>query len=421
MNVREAAVAILERVDEGAYLNITLNHFLNENLLSRVDADLLTRLVYSVKSHQITLNYHIAPYIEGKRVRPFEKRVLLVACCQSLYFDKIPDYAIIDESVEMVKKKRGPKAAGFINAVLRQIVKNKEINLNIENELEKISIMYSHPLWLVKMLDKQYGRDILIKILEENQSVPLLSARVNTLKTSKQEILNNYPNIKEGKFASNSIYFESGNIANTKLYKEGLVTVQDEASQWVVEQLPLKEGMKVLDMCSAPGSKTTHLAAKLNNTGEIHAYDLYEHKIQLIESNANRLGCTNIQAKAYDSTKLLEIEQKESFDAILLDGPCSGLGVLARKPEIRYHDANIMDELIQIQYELLKTAYQLLKKGGVMVYSTCTLNKKENRKNIDRFLALHPDMHLQEDRTILPYEYHSDGFYMARLVKDDEN
>lgn len=418
MNVREAAITILERVDEGAYLNITLNHFLNENELSRIDADLLTRLVYSVKSHQITLLHYMSKYIEGKKVRPFEKRVLLIACCQFLYFDKIPDYAIIDESVEIVKKKRGPKGAGFINAILRKMVKDKNISYENLNDLEILSVQYSHPLWLVKMFDKQYGRETLVKILEENQSVPLLSARVNTLKTTKEKLLEEYPNLKTGLLAKDSIYFESGNIANTDLYKNGLVTVQDEASQWVVEQLPLKEGMRVLDMCSAPGSKTTHIAARLNNVGEIHAYDLFEHKIKLIENNANRLGCEIIKAKAYDSTRLLEIEEKESFDAILLDGPCSGLGVLARKPEIRYHDANIMDELIKIQYELLKTAHELLKKGGVMVYSTCTLNKKENRKNIDRFLNEFQDMKLIEDRTILPYEYHSDGFYMARLVKE---
>lgn len=418
MNVREAAVYILERIDEGAYLNITLNYFLNEHPLSRVDADLLTRLVYSVKSHQLTINYVISKYIEGKRVRPLERRVLQIACCQALYFDKIPDYAIIDESVEIVKKKRGPKAAGFINAVLRQIVKNKTVNIQIDDPLEELSIIYSHPLWMVKMLDKQYGRDTMIKILKSNQEVPYLSARVNTLKISTEQLLLENPQLKKGVLASDSVYFSSGNIANTDLYKNGLVTVQDEASQWVVEQLKVQPGMKVLDMCSAPGSKTTHLASLMNNHGEIHAYDLYEHKIALIENNAKRLGCDIISAKAYDSTKLLEIEEKESFDAILLDGPCSGLGVLSRKPEIRYHDANIMDELIQIQYELLKTAANLLKNGGIMVYSTCTLNKKENRKNIDRFLAEHKEMKLVEDRTILPFEYHSDGFYMARLVKE---
>ena len=418
MNVREAAITILERADEGAYLNITLNHFLNEHKMSRVDSDLLTRLVYSVKSHEITLLHYMSKFIEGKKVRPFEKRVLLVACCQFLYFDKIPDYAIIDESVEIIKKKRGFKAAGFINAILRKMAKDKTINYEGLNELEALSIKYSHPLWLVKMFDKQYGREVLIKILEENQSVPYLSARVNTLKTTKDELMKQYPNLKEGMLAKNSVYFESGNIANSSLYKDGFVTVQDEASQWVVEQLPLKEGMKVLDMCSAPGSKTTHIAARMNNIGEIHAYDLFEHKIKLIENNASRLGCQIIQAKAYDSTKLLDIEERNSFDAILLDGPCSGLGVLARKPEIRYHDANIMDELIKIQYDLLKTAHELLKKGGVMVYSTCTLNKKENRKNIDKFLSEFDDMKLIEDRTILPFEYHSDGFYMARLVKE---
>ena len=170
-------------------------------------------------------------------------------------------------------------------------------------------------------------------------------------------------------------------------------------------------------MCAAPGSKTTHLAMLMENTGSIHAYDIHEHKIALIKKNAERLGCTNIQAKAYDATRLDEIEALESFDAILLDGPCSGLGVLGRKPEIRYHDSSVMDELIKTQSKLLKTAEKLLKNRGILVYSTCTLNKKENEKNIERFMEDCPMMYKEEEQTILPYNYQSDGFYMVKLVK----
>lgn len=337
-----------------------------------------------------------------------------------VYFDKVPDYAIINESVDIVKRKRGKQAAGFMNALLRKLAESKEIVITENDETTYLSIAYSHPLWLVKMFIKQYGLETTKEILKENQEVPLLAGRVNTLKTTKEAILEEYPNLKAGNLAKNAIIFPSGNIAHHPLYRNGMITVQDEASQAVVEFLDLSDGMKVLDMCAAPGSKTTHLASKLHNTGSIHAYDLYEHKIALINDNAKRLGCLNIEAKAYDSTKLLEIEKAESFDAILLDGPCSGLGVLARKPEIRYHDSAVMDQLIQVQQELLKTSEKLLKNGGIMVYSTCTLNKKENEKNIEKFLKACPNMHLVEERTILPMDYHSDGFYMVKMVKSDE-
>ncbi len=417
MNIREAAVEIIQRVMMGGYLNLTLNSYLEKYDFSKTDGALLTRIVYSVMTHRLTLEYGMKEVIEGKKLKPYEKAVLLCGYCQMVYFDRIPDYAIINESVALVKKKRGKQAAGFINALLRQLVKRKEIVIDVANELEYFSIQYSQPLWLVKMLFKQYGKDEALKIFEAFQKTPPLTARLNTLKASKEEVMQTYPKIKAGKLADNSLIFPFGNIANHLLFKEGKVSVQDEASQKVAEFLNVKPHMRVLDMCAAPGSKTTHLAMLMENTGSIHAYDIHEHKIALIKKNAERLGCTNIQAKAYDATRLDEIEALESFDAILLDGPCSGLGVLGRKPEIRYHDSSVMDELIKTQSKLLKTAEKLLKNGGILVYSTCTLNKKENEKNIERFMEDCPMMYKEEEQTILPYTYQSDGFYMVKLVK----
>lgn len=169
-------------------------------------------------------------------------------------------------------------------------------------------------------------------------------------------------------------------------------------------------------MCGAPGSKTTHLGTLMNNKGTLDVYDLYPHKAKLIKDNAQRLGLTNIHVHTGDSTDL-SIFNKQ-YTKILLDGPCSGLGVLSRKPEIKYHDSSAMDEIIPIQAKLLENAYSLCIKGGNIVYSTCTINKKENEKQIEKFIKKHPDMHVVEERTILPYEYHSDGFYMCLLEKD---
>lgn len=420
MNVREASVEIVQRVQQGAYLNLTLNSYLERYDFSKPDAALLTRLVYSVYTHLLTLEYGMKEVLLEKKIKNYERAVLLVAYTQMVYFDKIPDYAIINESVALVKKKKGKHAAGFINALLHQLKNQSEIVIETEDEALKMSLMYSEPLWLVKMFTKQYGQQVAERIFQAYQEVPLLSARVNTLKTSLEAILQAYPQLKKGNLAQNSLIFPAGNIASHPLYAQGLVSVQDEASQLVAEFLGVQPGMMVLDMCAAPGSKTTHLSALMQNSGEIHAYDIHEHKIALIKKNAKRLGCENIVASAYDATCLDEVEAKESFDAILLDGPCSGLGVLSRKPEIRYHDPSIMDQLALTQQKLLETAVKLLKNGGTMVYSTCTLNKKENEKNIERLLENHPEMELVRQRTIFPFEYQSDGFYMAKMVKKDE-
>ena len=213
------------------------------------------------------------------------------------------------------------------------------------------------------------------------------------------------------------LFYKRGNLAYTSYYKEGKVTIQDESSQLVARLLDPQKTDYVLDMCSAPGSKTTHLAALMENQGKIEAYDLYKHKVKLIEHNLKRLGVKNVHVQAGDSTKLIEHYPPETFDLILLDAPCSGFGVLKRKPEIKYHDSSVMDGLIPLQALLLENAYNLLKNDGTMVYSTCTINKKENGMMIEHFIQKHPDMKVIEQRTILNYEYHTDGFYMCKMKK----
>lgn len=418
MNVREICVNIVMDVHQGSYLNLSLNQYLKEASLSSRDSELVTRIVYSCFTHLLTLQYGIDQYVGPVKLRPFEKAVVLVSYTQMVYFDKVPSYAIINDAVNIVKKKRGAKAAGFINRLLHQLDQHHNIEINVTDDDEYLSIYYSHPLWLVKMLKAQYGIEATKKILIENQTVPSLASRVNRLKISLDEVRALDASLLAGNLSPDALLFTQGNIAFSSLYQQGFVTIQDEASQMVAPLLDPKPHSKVLDMCAAPGSKTCHLSALMENTGEIHAYDLHEHKIALILNNAKRLGCTNIQARAYDSTHLLDIEEVESFDYILCDAPCSGLGVLSRKPEIRYKDSNAMDELIEIQYHLLETAAKLLKVGGSLVYSTCTINKKENTKNVDRFLLNHPNFKKIEERQLLNYEFHSDGFYMVKMVKE---
>lgn len=416
MNREIALRVLISFYKDKSYINIVLNKELENTNVSREDKNFITRVVYGTVQYQLYLEYLLNPFISGKRVKVFEKTLLLMSLYQHIFMDSIPDYAVVNEAVKIAKKQKGIKTANFINAVLNKAFKEKRSLEGLKDE-ERLSIETSHPLWLVKMLKKQYGFETTQKICYSNNEVPNQTARVNTLLTTVDKILEN-PLFEKAIRSKVGVYYKGGNIANTKEYKEGLLTVQDESSQLIASLLNPKETDTVLDMCSAPGSKTTHLATHMNNKGHIDAYDLYEHKVKLIEDNLRRMKLTNASVHVGDSTLLKDQLIKESYDCILLDAPCSGLGDLRRKPEIRYHDSSIMDEIIPLQQVLLENAYFLLKKGGRIVYSTCTINKKENEKQIEKFVSLHPDMIKKYEETILPFDYHSDGFYMCLLEKE---
>lgn len=334
---------------------------------------------------------------------------------QLIFLDKIPQYAIIDEAVKLAKKKN-IYAGKFINAILRNYLRKGKRNIDESDELKRLSIETSHPLWMVKMLTKQYGIDITRKICFHDNTVPNRTARVNTLKINKEELLKDKHFIN-GNLAVDALLYKAGNIAETRYFKTGLVTIQDESSQLVAPLLDPQKNDLVLDMCCAPGSKTTHLAALMENQGKIIACDLFEHKIKLVKTNLERLGIKNVKLYVKDATTLKDDYSKEIFDKILLDAPCSGLGVMKRKPEIKYHDSSEMDTIIPLQAKLLDNAYYLLKNNGKMVYSTCTINKKENEQMIKQFLDKYSDMRIIEEKKILPYVYDSDGFYMCKLEK----
>lgn len=401
--------------EDESFLNIALNEKLKKSELKREDKDLCTTIVYGTIQNLLAIQYQLQPYIKGKRVKKKIKTLLYLSLYQLMYLDKIPEYAVINEAVNIAKK-QGYQTSKFVNAVLRNFVRNERRSLEDLDELERISIETSHPLWMVKMFNKQYGLEKTKKICLEDNTPPTRSGRVNTLKASKEELLKEGC-FKEGTLSKDALLYDKGNLALTSYFKEGKVTIQDESSQLVARLLDPQKKDYVLDMCSAPGSKTTHLSALMENQGKIEAYDLYEHKVKLVEYNLRRLGVKNVHIQAGDSTKLKEVYPEKTFDRILLDAPCSGFGVLKRKPEIKYHDSSIMDGLVSLQALLLENAYYLLKNDGTMVYSTCTINKKENELMIQKFIEKHPDMEVVKQRTILNYEYHTDGFFMCKMKK----
>ena len=401
--------------EDESFLNIALNEKLKKSELKREDKDLCTTIVYGTIQNLLAIQYQLQPYIKGKRVKKKIKTLLYLSLYQLMYLDKIPEYAVINEAVNIAKK-QGYQTSKFVNAVLRNFVRNERRSLEGLDELERISIETSHPLWMVKMFNKQYGLEKTKKICLEDNTPPTRSGRVNTLKASKEELLKEGC-FKEGTLSKDALLYNKGNLALTSYFKEGKVTIQDESSQLVARLLDPQKTDYVLDMCSAPGSKTTHLSALMENQGKIEAYDLYEHKVKLVEYNLRRLGVKNVHIQAGDSTKLKEVYPEKTFDRILLDAPCSGFGVLKRKPEIKYHDSSIMDGLVSLQALLLENAYYLLKNDGTMVYSTCTINKKENELMIQKFIEKHPNMEVIKQRTILNYEYHTDGFFMCKMKK----
>jgi 16S rRNA (cytosine967-C5)-methyltransferase len=406
---------IIKYMKDGSYLNLVLNNRLKDSNLSRQDKDLVTRIVYGTIQYKLFLEYQLQPYLENKKVKVLPMAALWMSVYQICFLDKVPTYAIINEAVALVSDK-DRYAGKFVNAVLRNYVRDGVRPVNGTSWQETLSIETSHPLWMIKMLTKQYGEEETKKICYSNNTIPPRTARVNTLLTSKEEMLKQN-DVMEGYISEDALLYKAGNIAETNDFKEGLVIIQDESSQLVARFLNPDKNTKVLDMCCAPGSKTTHLSALMENTGEIVAGDIFAHKIKLVEANVKRMHVNNITCVVQDATKFKDVYPPESFDCILLDAPCSGLGVLRRKPEIKYHDANTMDTIIPLQLNLLENAYYLLKNNGKMVYSTCTLNKKENTLMIEKFIALFPDMQVIEEKTILPYQYHSDGFYMCKLKK----
>lgn len=400
---------------DGSYLNILLNDRLENSQLSRKDKDLITNVVYGTVQNRLFLEYQLAPYLKNKKIKTVPQAALLMSVYQICFLDKIPTYAVINEAVSLVSEK-DRYAGKFVNAILRNFVRDGIHDVKADTWQEEIAIQTSHPLWMVRMLFKQYGEEETKRICASNNDIPIRVARVNTLLTTKEKMLED-KDFKAGYISEDAVVFKSGNIANTEYFKMGMLTIQDESSQLVARFLNPQKGERVLDMCCAPGSKTTHLSAIMENTGSITAMDIFPHKIALVEENIKRMQAKNINCQVQDATKLQGVLKKESFDRILLDAPCSGFGVLRRKPEIKYHDASAMDTIIPLQLKLLENAYYLLKNNGKMVYSTCTLNKKENTFMMQKFIKLFPDMQILEEKTILPYQYQSDGFYMCKLKK----
>src|SRR5690606_11460938 len=327
---------------------------------------------------------------------------------QMVYLDRVPERAIFFEAVEIAKRRGHKGTASLVNGVLRSIQREGIPTLDqITDEVERLAIETSHPLWLVKRWVDQIGIEEARKMCEVNCTPPEQTARVNTVAISKEKLMELLEEdgieTAEGDVSIDAIKAVRGNLANSKAFKEGYLTIQDESSMLVARVLGVEKGDQVLDSCAAPGGKTTHIAELLQNTGKVYSLDLHEHKITLINEAINRLGLINVVTKAHDSRKAREIFESGSFDKILVDAPCSGFGVIRRKPDIKYSKSlSDNQQLAKIQLAILNEVSSLLKKDGILVYSTCTIDYEENEGVIKTFLEQNKDFVLDTIEDYLP-------------------
>lgn len=437
MNCRKLAVKILNRVlNEGAYSNIILSKELNEVELSDKDKALLTEIVYGVLRRKKTLDIIISNFV--KDINLMDKdiiNILRVAIYQMNFLDKIPSYAACNEAVEEAKE-ISEGDSKLVNGILRNFTKNPD-DINVPgNKIDEYAYKFSFEPWMIRLLIKQYGENSAKKIMSGLNQIPKVSIRVNDIKADYDEVYDELEemgyDIEEGSVCPEAICIKGGkSIESNPLFQEGKITVQDESAMLIAPLLEIEEGMEVLDLCSAPGGKTTHIAEILQNTGKVLAFDVHESKLNLIKENCERLGITNVEVGTNDATKL-NAALVASSDRILIDVPCSGLGIIRKKPEIKWNKKrNDLREIISIQRDIMENAWQYLKSGGIMLYSTCTLNKEENEENIEWFVNSHKDCEVKKifigkkdnliynrdgSLTIMPNE-NMDGFFVAKLEK----
>ena len=446
MSARYLAYKILFDIEvNGNYSNMALNKYLNEAGLDDQDKGFVTELVYGIIEKKRYLDYMInkVSKIKIRKMQHPVKLVLRMGVYQLVYMDGVTDYAAINESVNIMKK-LDKRSASFVNAVLRNISRNldevKDISLNT---VDKLAIYYSYENWIVENLVKEYGFERIEAILRALSQKPNIYLRVNRTKLRPGQSMDYLVGqiigrlIDQGLEASRVEGLEEAikvkglkSIDKHPLFREGYVSVQDISSILVAKVMDPKRESRVLDLCAAPGGKSTHIGELMENTGHLISQDIFDHKIKLMNTYARRLGLNNMEARLGDAL-VLNDDYIGKFDYVLCDVPCSGMGIVRRKPEIKYKKEEEVLNLPDLQYQILENASSYLKEGGILIYSTCTIFKQENTDVVDRFLKNHKDYELDDlgpikvflgigDKglvKILPDRYEMDGFFICRMKK----
>ncbi len=438
--VRGVAVKVLNRVERtDSYLDKLLDSELKNSELSSQDKALLFEIVHGVVRWMGRLDWILNGFYKGQfsKAIPNLKNGLRVALYQIMFLDKIPDHAAVNEAVEFVKRLQGQKPADLTNAILRNIIRNKNAIRYPDPEEDLpgyIAAYYSHPSWMVKRYLERFGREETERLLESNNERPLLTLKVNTLKTSPEEFKKLLSSVglkyNTGKYLTEYIkLLNLSNITQWKYFAEGYFDIQDESAGFACRLLGVQPGMRVLDLCAAPGGKASYIAALMKNLGEVVTLDKYESRIKILQKNITRLGFDNVKIVEEDA---LKYEDSEGFDRVLADVPCSGTGTLSKKPDIKWKkDLLDVRKSAALQYEFIEKGASLVKPGGILVYSTCSIEPEENFEIVKAFLKDHPEFTLQNaggdvpqeviDETgcvqTLPHLHNTDGAFAAKLVK----
>ncbi len=438
-SVRQSAFDILFKVERsGAYSNLALDFELENYSETGQDAAFLTALVYGTLERLIIIDYNLSLYLKQplKKLKPEVLIALRLGTYQILFMDKVPERAAVNESVQLVKNNRAAFASGLVNAVLRNVAKNGLQIPDTGNEVYNMSVRFSFPEWIVELWTKAYGADTAFKLLESMSLRAPINIRVNTQKCSTEELIESLKadgvEIKNIECISNALeLINPGAVESLEAYKSGRFHVQDLSSQLCCAALAPKPGERVFDMCAAPGGKSFTLSQMMECKGELLSFDVYDSRLALIENGAKRLGLKNITVKNNNAAEYNA--SLGTADKVLCDVPCSGLGVIRRKPEIRYKQPADIDKLPQIQYDILCSCSNYVKNGGKLVYSTCSINPAENVEVCERFLEEHKNFKVvktlpevskrfvgdEKYLTLMPHINGTDGFFIASFVRSE--
>lgn len=418
-NARKIALDALVAVGKDyGYSNLVLQKTLAENNVSGIDKPFITALFYGVLDRVITLDFVISKFISKplQKITPITLFSLRLAVFQILYMNKVPHSAAVNESVKLVKCSKEKFNAGFVNAVLRNFLR-QGVEFPSDDLVNSLKIRYSCPEWIIENFIGDYGKKTAVSILEHFLTVPKIAVRVNTTLISDDVLISNLKNsgvdAKLCEIPHCVVFGDGVDIKSLDAYKNGYFHPQDLPSQIAVSKLMIKPGERVLDMCASPGGKTFTAAQNGENSAQIIACDFYEKRVSLITNGAKRLKLKNISGRVCNSTVF--DENLGQFDAVICDVPCSGLGVVRRKPEIKYKTDLDLKKLCETQTAIIENGVKYLKPGGRLLYSTCTLRRAENEFIVRACLDKHPSLALEYEHTFLPNSDKTDGFYCAIL------
>ncbi|HHU49758.1 MAG: 16S rRNA (cytosine(967)-C(5))-methyltransferase RsmB [Caldicoprobacterales bacterium] len=437
---RLAALQVLKEVNkDGRYANISLKENLRNRSLTGRDAAFTTQLVYGCLEKQITIDYYLRKLANLKRVNPWIENILRLGAYQILFMDGVPDFAACNEAVKLCKAHGLYALKGFVNGILRNIARKKEKLMQPDPNLstaENLSLLYSYPQWLVEKWIKDYGQVLAEDIMKPINAGNMTTIRVNTMKTSKEvlrdELLSLGLEVYNGLHVSESLRVSNGgDVGESVLFQSGCFTVQGESSMLVSHIVDPQPGETILDACSSPGGKAIHMAELMNGQGRVVAWDIHAHRVDLIKVNCLRMGAEIVEPSLVDAS-VPDSAWNDQFDRVLIDAPCSGLGIVHKKPDIKLNiSQEALQELPELQAKILSACRSYVKPGGVLVYSTCTINPAENEEIIRAFLANNPEYYLEDVLSIVPDSLHSavqnrliqlipsrhgiDGFFIARM------